>query len=141
VQQHRRVLEHVEVLNVVPVRVGEHEQVDFVGSEAAARQRLPQQHAPPDVGGVDEDAPRLAVDVGAFDQEDAAEGGQALVGGEREAVQQHVNRGKARHRLAPARSRCPARTRHTVQSARAGVKPPSRRPRSVASTSAPSPVG
>ena len=84
--EHLGVREEVDVQRVVPVRVGEHDEVDIAWRQAALAQLLQQQRAAADVADVDQDRLRRA------NQGDAAERRAALVGLDAVALQDEVDR-------------------------------------------------
>ena len=85
VDRHRHAGEGVEILHVIPMRVGHQDHVDVGRGEAALGERFLQRDAAADMRGIDEDAAALRLD-----EDHGAEGGRAAVGAERVAGQEYI---------------------------------------------------
>jgi hypothetical protein len=90
-QAERRPGKRVEVLHVIPVRVGEHDRVDVRSAQAAPPERVGQRLGSSGAARVDQDAPGPARGVLALDQGDRAERDRTLAGVEEVTLQQRVD--------------------------------------------------
>lgn len=83
----RSMVEDVDVLDVVPVSMGEHDYIDVRGTQPAGGQRIPEERPAADVRRVDEDADGPPRHVSTLDEQDRAQGRESLVRVDTVAVQ------------------------------------------------------